>query len=1005
MNLTEYERGGAALYAEFAEVVRSITEKALAATAGVPHPQALQCRGKDVGSLRAKLEGRGLLESASIETELRDLAGVRLIFYTNLDVERFLSSRLIFATFQIEPQGVRIHHPTAENARTRYQAFHYTVTLGSARAALPEYAKFAGMRCEIQIQTILNHAWSETAHDMIYKPQRSKGFGERAFKSIEARMMKVMDDHLMQAGYEIQKVQADFERLMQGKDLFDRGTLETLAKAANNNDRHEILSTIRDVVIPNYDDIAGVFPELLRSIMTAAGVARRAPVVAIKTPFGNLKGQTADDVIEVVIGILDDLRYLDVAGIFQALSMLYKESPSDQTKERVLGLVRKLASHDLDVWKRFGPAAELTLIEAVVKVPATDYANLAPLLLAVWRGMLDTEVEGTSWNMDAVTISSGALPVSDALRKIRDTAIAALFALFDNPNLSSHRWEIVSAMVEGTRLPNHVAYSAKLCALVLDDSKRIIDELFRRAPGIPHHLLAHIEHEAFWIHRHTKDIPSHETFKADCAESATALLTSIEQFRDAINGADEFVRFKTLVGYVSIFAPDWEDDEFHIHESDGYRKRKAAEYVDSITEATVAEWGRFIGLCASTKSNDGATFPIFGEFLKMLAERKPELAASIFAKPSDDLLHFICPILVGLHSAGAPEYETLFGERLRAGTHLTGSAHHFSFLDKIDIHRVVALMSRAMEIGDDIAVMECVAVSVKKHDPDLCALVDTVFVPSLRYLTGKANARWINGVWFMQEAGKFVRGLTAEQVAQVLENLRCAPAIEHQAERILRIIAKDHLAAVWELFVHRLRRERDGDNGYEPAPYRFHGLEKELSCDAALALQAIRPLYDLESRRFRFRGGRLLSAVFPNIDAEFLQELSLIAASGQDADLRFVLGILLNYEGQTGLHPLLQQIVELAGDDDPILDQVSISVDSTGVVAGQFGFVEAFRSTKAAVQEWLDDPRPAVAAFARRHIATLDNRIADEQRRAEQDYELRRRNFNDGDEASDQGGD
>jgi hypothetical protein len=66
------------------------------------------------------LEARGLLESSCVEDEIKDLAGVRLIFYTNTDVERFLNSRLIPENFE-EWDQTRIHHPTRENANQRYQ--------------------------------------------------------------------------------------------------------------------------------------------------------------------------------------------------------------------------------------------------------------------------------------------------------------------------------------------------------------------------------------------------------------------------------------------------------------------------------------------------------------------------------------------------------------------------------------------------------------------------------------------------------------------------------------------------------------------------------------------------------------------------------------------------------------------------------------------------------------------------------------------------------------------
>ena len=126
MNFDEYQGKGEARYAEFACIVRDILEKAINRAEGVPRPQSIQCRAKEASHLRPKLEARGLLQSSSVEYEIKDLAGVRLIFYTNTDADRFLNSRLIPENFAVGWDHTRIHHPTEENANQRYQAIHYT---------------------------------------------------------------------------------------------------------------------------------------------------------------------------------------------------------------------------------------------------------------------------------------------------------------------------------------------------------------------------------------------------------------------------------------------------------------------------------------------------------------------------------------------------------------------------------------------------------------------------------------------------------------------------------------------------------------------------------------------------------------------------------------------------------------------------------------------------------------------------------------------------------------
>ena len=191
MNFDEYEKKYQTRYAEFASVVRDILEKAIDGAEGVPRPQSIQYRSKEASHLKPKLGALGLLGSSSIEDEIKDLAGTRLIFYTNTDVDRFLNSRLIPENFEVDWDQTRIHHPTEENAKQRYQAIHYTVSLNEARTALAEYAKFKGFRCEIQIQTILMNTLNIIFSSSTGVPSKSRPrltIGSDARRSLKTSM-------------------------------------------------------------------------------------------------------------------------------------------------------------------------------------------------------------------------------------------------------------------------------------------------------------------------------------------------------------------------------------------------------------------------------------------------------------------------------------------------------------------------------------------------------------------------------------------------------------------------------------------------------------------------------------------------------------------------------------------------------------------------------------------------------------------------------------------------
>jgi hypothetical protein len=88
VNLHDYEKKFFPTYEAFAETVCFILENALLAAENLHRPQSIQCRAKGIESVRRCLAEEGKLDTQTLELDRRDLAGARLIFYTNNDVDR-----------------------------------------------------------------------------------------------------------------------------------------------------------------------------------------------------------------------------------------------------------------------------------------------------------------------------------------------------------------------------------------------------------------------------------------------------------------------------------------------------------------------------------------------------------------------------------------------------------------------------------------------------------------------------------------------------------------------------------------------------------------------------------------------------------------------------------------------------------------------------------------------------------------------------------------------------
>lgn len=70
--------------------------------------------------------------------------------------------------------------------------------------------------------------------------------------------------------------------------------------------------------------------------------------------------------------------------------------------------------------------------------------------------------------------------------------------------------------------------------------------------------------------------------------------------------------------------------------------------------------------------------------------------------------------------------------------------------------------------------------------------------------------------------------------------------------------------------------------------------------------------------------------------------------------------------------------------------EVAIALQSTGVVTGEYGVVEAYERKKQEIKDWLSDPHETVQEFARWDTTGLEQMIVAERKRVEEAVALRR---------------
>ncbi|MDN2714047.1 MULTISPECIES: hypothetical protein [unclassified Janthinobacterium] len=121
----------------------------------------ISARAKTLASFCEKIERKTYKNPLE---EITDLAGVRIVFlYTS---DKIKLEKLIEDEFEIHEKVDKINDQGVE--RFGYGALHYIVGLKEQHAGA-RYDDLRGIRCEIQIRTILQDAWAIVAHHLSYK--------------------------------------------------------------------------------------------------------------------------------------------------------------------------------------------------------------------------------------------------------------------------------------------------------------------------------------------------------------------------------------------------------------------------------------------------------------------------------------------------------------------------------------------------------------------------------------------------------------------------------------------------------------------------------------------------------------------------------------------------------------------------------------------------------------------------------------------------------------------
>jgi putative GTP pyrophosphokinase len=239
-------------------------------------------------------------------TEITDVCGLRIITYYLSDVDRV--GVLIEREFDVDWENSERQVPDSVD-RFGYRSDHYVLRMSEARRDLPEWAPYQDLVVEIQVRTVMQHAWAAVDHKVRYKGQDLPPTLHRRLSRLSA-LMETADEQFAEIQRESEEMAAAYAESLAEGDL-DLG-IDSLSVRGYLHESEKAIEWMNIAVGLGYEPIPLPEPELPAYLV-------RANLDEFMAGLGALGANTIEDVAKFFEsaqewGLAALARVLEVSG-------------------------------------------------------------------------------------------------------------------------------------------------------------------------------------------------------------------------------------------------------------------------------------------------------------------------------------------------------------------------------------------------------------------------------------------------------------------------------------------------------------------------------------------------------------------------------------------------------------------------------------------------------------------------------------------------------------------
>ena len=499
------------------------------------------------------------------------------------------------------------------------------------------------------------------------------------------------------------------------------------------------------------------------------------------------------------LGVLEHIRYhqpSEILDIFFEYSCHTEESVAKQATHGI----ESLAGYNLNIFygdgkdrPGLGWKFQEKILQKIALLDETSKQKYFFAIIVACEQILSPTISGTSSNYQTVTFHTGVVPAKDGMKEIRQKALDELQNLYTLAKNVEQKKAVLNAMEKATHTPHMGEYGDDVRAMIIANSIAVMKFMKGVTVSEDLQVMQKIEHDAYWLLYHMGAV--NETIHKVALE-----------IRDALYADEEYQKFRILIGFESIFH-DWEKgkepEDFNRERK--FRDAEALKLAETINTGSYDEWKDRILRYGNIRSNDMATFPHFGEFLKHFGKTSPALALQMLSETSEQLENFIIAILLGVaetkHKGDA--YSLIEGW-CDEGKYLICLAKFFEFSLEVNEELLQKIFDKAIASNDLNALNQIISSISAQSSNENKHLIKKFFVPALEKLTAHKNSGWIFGFWFRKQRDDILADMQVAEFKAILDNLFWLREVNYHAEEILCVIAKRSPELVIQFFCNRI---------------------------------------------------------------------------------------------------------------------------------------------------------------------------------------------------------